>query len=291
MATTEESQPVRRGGDRTFGRGREGGAPTGDRAARGRDGAAGGRGGPAGRGGKRGGPGGRGRGAPDWEPLTKLGRLVKAGKVTSFEQIFQMSLPIKENEIVKRIADAKESETETKFAEEVMKVKPVQKQTKAGQRTRFKAWVLIGDRKGHLGLGQKSHKEVQIAIKGAIQDAKLKLIPVRFGYWGNKIGLPHTIPFKITGKNGSVSIRLTPAPRGTGIVGAPTSKKVLQMAGVQDCYTSSIGCTKTKGNFLFATFNALKQTYTYLTPEFWGAPRIERGPLDAHEVEKEKKQY
>lgn len=222
--------------------------------------------------------------------MTKLGRMVLAGKVNSFEQIFQMSMPIKEPEIVKRIADTREQETETKFAEEVMKVKPVQKQTKAGQRTRFKAWVLIGDRKGHLGLGQKSHKEVQIAIKGAIQVAKLNIIPVRMGYWGNKIGNPHTVPFKVTGKNGSVSIRLIPAPRGSGIVGAPTSKKVLQMAGVQDCYTSSIGCTKTKGNFLFATFNALSKTYTFLTPDFWGAPRIERGPLDSAEVDKDKKQ-
>lgn len=275
MASTE--QPAKRG----FGAKRGGDAPAG--GARGGSRPA--RGGP-----RKGGPGGRGgRGAADWEPLTKLGRLVKAGKVNTFEEIFQMSLPIKEPEIVKRIADAREAETETKFAEEVMKVKPVQKQTKAGQRTRFKAWVLIGDRKGHLGLGQKSHKEVQIAIKGAIQVAKLNLIPIRLGYWGNKIGLPHTVPFKVTGKNGSVSIRLIPAPRGSGIVGAPTSKKVLQMAGVQDCYTASQGSTRTKGNFLFATFNALAQTYTYLTPEFWGAPRIARGPLDL-EQDKEKKQ-
>lgn len=53
------------------------------------------------------------------------------------------------------------------------------------------------------------------------------MIPVRLGYWGNNIGMPHTIPMKITGKNGSVSVRLIPAARGTGIVGADTSKKVL----------------------------------------------------------------
>lgn len=256
----------------------------------GRGGAAGGAGAPAGgRGGRggprRGGPGGRGgRGAPEWNPLTKLGRLVKEGKITTFNEIFRMSIPIKENEIVKRIAD----QQEIKFTEEVMKVKPVQKQTKAGQRTRFKAWVLIGDRDGHIGLGQKSHKEVQVAIKGAINVAKLNLIPVRLGYWGNKIGKPHTVPFKLTGKNGSVSIRLIPAPKGTGIVGAPTSKKVLQLAGVQDCYTASWGSTRTKGNFLFATFNALAQTYRYLTPDFWGAPKLARGPMESHEDSKKK---
>lgn len=274
MASTEPQRTTTEGGrGRGFGRGG---------AAGGRGGAAGGRGG---RGGRAGGPGARGpRGAPEWNPLTKLGRLVKEGKITTFEQIFRMAIPIKEGEIIKRIAD----QSDIKFTEEVMKVKPVQKQTKAGQRTRFKAWVLIGDRNGHIGLGQKSHKEVQVAIKGAINVAKLNLIPVRFGYWGNKIGKPHTVPFKITGKTGSVSIRLIPAPKGTGIVGAPTSKKVLQMAGVQDCYTASTGKTRTKGNFLYATFNALSQTYTYLTPEFWGQPRLERGPLESIEESKKK---
>merc|ERR1711964_400153 len=68
---------------------------------------------------------------------------------------------------------------------------------------------------------------------------------------------------------GSVRLRLIPAPRGTGIVGAPTSKKMLQFAGVSDCYTSSRGATKTRGNFLKATFDALLRTYAYLTPEFW----------------------
>jgi len=212
---------------------------------------------------------------------------VQNGDIKTFKQIFEMSIPIKEPEIVKRIAD---NSGET-FYDEVMKVKPVQKQTKAGQRTRFKAWVLIGDKKGHLGLGQKSHKEVQVAIKGAMAVARLNLIPIRFGYWGNKIGKPETVPFKITGKNGSVSIRLIPAPKGTGIVGAPTSKKVLQLAGVRDCYTSSTGCTKTMGNFIFATFNALAKTYTFLTPDFWGKPELRKSPLDPSEDLKKKAAY
>lgn len=144
----------------------------------------------------------------------------------------------------------------------------------------MKVWVLIGDGKGHIGLGQKSHKEVQPAVQGAIALAKMAIIPVRLGYWGNNIGQPHTIPMKVTGKEGSVSLRLVPAPRGTGIVGAPTSKKVLQMAGVQDCYTQSRGKTKTKGNFLYATFKALSKTYSYLTPEFWGKPSYERELLN-----------
>ena len=67
----------------------------------------------------------------------------------------------------------------------------------AGQRTRFKAFVAIGDYNGHVGLGVKCSKEVATAIRGAIIAAKLSVIPVRRGYWGNKIGEPHTVPCKV----------------------------------------------------------------------------------------------
>merc|ERR1711934_1270291 len=204
--------------------------------------------------------------------------LVKAGKIGSFEEIFRFAIPIKEPQIV----DALVKKNNNTLKEEVMKVKPVQKQTKAGQRTRFKAWVLIGDEAGHIGLGQKAHKEVQGAIKGATLDAKMHFYPVRKGYWGNKIGQPHTVPMSISAKNGSVRVRLVPAPRGTGIVGAPTSKKVLQFAGISDCYTQSRGSTKTKGNFLYAVFFALIKTYNFLTPEFWGEPKQELGPGETY---------
>lgn len=211
--------------------------------------------------------------------MTKLGRMVNTGEIKSLEEIFKMSLPIKEVEIVDKLI-------QDDYKEEVMKVKPVQKQTRAGQRTRFKVWVLIGDGKGHIGLGQKAHKEVQGAIKGAIRDAKMNIIPVRMGYWGNNIALPHTVPTKITGKEGSVTIRLVPAPRGTGLVGGVASKKVLQIAGIQDCYTQSSGSTRTKGNFLFATYKALAKTYTYMTPEFWGQPYLNMKDLIGKAEEK-----
>ena len=133
--------------------------------------------------------------------------------------------------------------------DEVLKIMPVQKQTRAGQRTRFKAFVAIGDYNGHVGLGVKCSKEVATAIRGAIILAKLSIVPVRRGFWGNKIGRPHTVPCKVTGKCGSIWVRLIPAPRGTGIVSAPVPKKLLQMAGIEDCYTSARGSTGTLGNF------------------------------------------
>merc|ERR1712194_704008 len=221
--TIMQGQTEQRGGgnSRGFGEGRGRGGDRGGRGGRGGD-----------RGGRGGRPGGRpmGRGRQEeGKPTTKLGRLVKTGKVTSFEEIFRFAIPIKEPQIVDHLV----KRNQNTLKDEVMKVKTVQKQTKAGQRTRFKAWVLIGDEAGHIGLGQKAHKEVQGAIKGATLDAKMNFYPVRKGYWGNKIGQPHTIPFKVTGKCGSVRCRLVPAPRGSSLVAAPTSKKVLQFAGVQ----------------------------------------------------------
>jgi len=195
---------------------------------------------------------------------------VRDGRIKSIEHVYLFSLPIKEYQIIDIFLP--------KLKDEVMKVMPVQKQTRAGQRTRFKAFVAIGDSNGHIGLGVKCAKEVANAIRGAIITAKLSVVPVRRGYWGNKIGDPHTVPQKVTGKSGSVSVRLIPAPRGTGLVAAPASKKILQLAGVQDCYTSSRGKTKTMGNFIKAAFDAVSKTYGYLTPDLWSETHFTKAP-------------
>lgn len=204
--------------------------------------------------------------------MTKLGRLVKDHKITSLEQIFLYGLPIKEPQIIDALFPP------GKLKEEMLKISPVQKQTSAGQRTRFKAYVLIGDEDGHLGLGEKVGREVATAIRGATVAAKLAMIPVRRGYWGEHVGMPYTVAMKVTGKSGSVTVRLMPAPRGTGIVAAPLPKKILLFAGVSDCHTVSRGNTKTMGNFALATFFALQKTYALLTPDLWKSTPLRPTP-------------
>ncbi|GMH96413.1 hypothetical protein TrVE_jg10122 [Triparma verrucosa] len=240
-----------------------------------------GRGGDRGRGG-RGRGRGRGRGgdrgdrdAEVWTPVTKLGRLVKDGRITSIEEIFLYSIPIKEAEIVDHFIGAK-------LNDEVMRIMPVQKQSSAGQRTRFKAFVAVGDGSGHIGLGVKCSGEVANAIRGAITIAKLNIVPIRRGFWGRKSGLPHTVPTKVKGKCGSVRVRLIPAPRGTGLVSSPVGKKILNFAGVTDCYTSASGHTRTTGNFIKAMFFALRKTYSYLTPDLWKETPLLAAPYQEH---------
>lgn len=208
-------------------------------------------------------------------PVTKLGRLVKDRLITSIEQVYLFSLPIKESQIIDTFFGSE-------LKDEVMRIVPVQKQTQAGQRTRFKAFVVVGDGNGHVGLGVKCSKEVATAIRGAIIQAKLSVVPVRRGYWGNKLGNPHTVPTKVTGKAGSVRVRLVPAPKGTGLVAARVPKKLLQLSGVEDCYTSSKGCTKTLGNFVCATFAAISKTYAYLTPDLWREYKLLKAPYHEH---------
>ena len=154
------------------------------------------------------GRGGRGRGRGDkegnqkeWVPVTKLGRLVRDGKIRSLEEIYLYSLPIKEFEIIDFFLGRS-------LRDEVLKIMPVQKQTRAGQRTRFKAFVAIGDSNGHIGLGVKCSKEVATAIRGAIILAKLSVVPVRRGYWGNKIGKPHTVPCKVSYSDNFCALKL-----------------------------------------------------------------------------------
>uniref|UniRef100_A0A8C0DR32 S5 DRBM domain-containing protein n=1 Tax=Balaenoptera musculus TaxID=9771 RepID=A0A8C0DR32_BALMU len=139
----------------------------------------------------------------EWLPITKLGHLVKDLKIKSLEESYLFPLPIKESEITDFFLGIS-------LKQEVFKIMPVQKQTRAGQQTMFKAFVAIGDYNGHVSLGVKCSKQIATAIHGAIILAKLSIMAVWRGYWGDKISKPHTVTCKVTGRCGSVLMCLMP---------------------------------------------------------------------------------
>merc|ERR1711979_127247 len=91
-----------------------------------------------------------------------------------------------------------------------------------------------------------------------------------------------TVPMKVSGKSGSVRVRLVPAPRGSSVVGSPVMKKMMAFSGISDCFTCSCGHTRTKGNFMKATFMALKCTYAYLTPDLWRPTHFTKPPFQEY---------
>jgi small subunit ribosomal protein S5 len=200
----------------------------------------------------------------EWKPRTFVGRLVKEGRIKSLAEIFEHNLPILEPEIVDYLIGP-ELKTET------VDVALVQKMTDAGRINRFRVVVVIGNENGFVGVGQGKARQIRVAIDKAIRNAKLNIIPVRrgCGSWECLCDQPHSVPFAVRGKSGSVEVVLKPAPRGTGLVAGNAAKVVLRLAGIKDVWTFTRGDTRTTINFVKATYNALKQTYKFVTPIDW----------------------
>ena len=201
--------------------------------------------------------------AEEWVPRTKLGKLIQEGKITSIEEIFMEGYRIREPEIVDVLLPDLE--------EEVININLVQKQTDAGEQSRFKAIVAIGNRDGYIGLGSGKARQVRTAIEKAALDARLNITPVRrgCGSWECGCGKPHSLPFQVRGKCGSVEVVLIPGPRGLGLVASEIAKIILSLAGIKDCWTRSYGSTRTVPSFAYAVFDALKKTYAVVTPSDW----------------------
>jgi len=198
-----------------------------------------------------------------WIPRTTLGKMIQEGKVTSIEEVFMGGMRIGEAQIVDALLPD--------LQEEVININLVQKQTDAGEKSRFKAIVAVGNRDGYIGLGAGKASQVRNAIEKAAADARLKIVPVRrgCGSWECGCGRLHSVPFQIEGKTGGVRIIIIPGPRGLGLVASEVGKVVLGLAGIKDCWTRTFGSTRTVPSFAFAVFDALKETYTLITPTDW----------------------
>ena len=188
-----------------------------------------------------------------WSPKTKLGIMVKSGQITNISDVLKSGLPLREPEIVDLLL--------LDLNDEVIDVNMVQRMTDSGRRVKFVITVAVGNSDGYIGFGQAKGKEVGSSIRKAIENAKLNIIEIRrgCGSWECGCGTPHTVPFSVTGKSGSVEVTLKPAPRGISLATGSVAKKILAIAGVKDCWTFTKGKTKTTVNYAKAVFNALEK--------------------------------
>lgn len=191
----------------------------------------------------------------EWVPKTKLGELVKSGLIT-LDKIYQNNLIVKEKEIINTLLP--------QVKEDVINIAMVQQMTASGQRSRFKAVVIVGT-DGFIGIGAGKSREVGPAIRKAIDKAKLSIIPVLRGCGSKECGCggTHSVPFKIKGKCGSVRIQLIPAPVGVGLACADKVKQVLKLCGVEDVWSKTFGDTRTSENLVKATYDAIKNAHKY----------------------------
>lgn len=188
----------------------------------------------------------------DWVPKTELGRLVLNGKIASMEEILARNLKVREPEVVKLLLP--------NLKQEVIEIRLVQKQTDAGEKSRFRATVVVGNEAGWVGIGMGKAAQIDVAIGKATNKALLNVIPVvrGCGSWECGCGAEHSIPVTVSGKAGSVRVILIPGPRGLGIVAGETGKIVLRLAGVQDVWVRAFGETRTIPSYALAVFDALK---------------------------------
>jgi small subunit ribosomal protein S5 len=195
-----------------------------------------------------------------WTPRTRLGRMVADGEVETMEEALNAGLPLKEPELVDQLVN---------LEDEVLDINMVQRMTDSGRRVKFRCVVVVGNRDGLVGYAEGRDDQVGGAIQKAIDVAKLNIIDVSrgCGSWECGCGRPHTVALRTEGKAGSVEVELQPAPRGLGLAGGETVRKVLELAGIEDIWTRSSGNTRTTVNFAKATFNALQNTAEARVPE------------------------
>ena len=171
-------------------------------------------------------------------------------------EILESGARIQEAGIIKKLLPDLKSE--------VVDVGIIQKMTANGQSTRFKAIVAAGNENGWLGIGKGKSKQMRIAIEKATNQAYLNVSPVKLGCgsWECRCEEKHSIPFKVRGRGGSVTIEIIPAPRGLGLVAGGKIKRLLELAGLKDAWTSAKGSTSTMNSTSKAVLQCLRQTFS-----------------------------
>tara|TARA_B100001971_G_C18252078_1_gene579053 strand:- start:112 stop:978 length:867 start_codon:yes stop_codon:yes gene_type:complete len=202
-----------------------------------------------------------------WKPKTQLGKDIKEGKISDIGEILDKGLKILEAEIVDALLPNLNTDllligqSKGKFGGGQRRVfKQTQKKTQEGNKPKFSTLAVVGNEDGYVGVGSGKSKETVPAREKAIRNAKLNLIKIRRGCGSWQCGCkePHTVPFKVRGKCGSVVIELMPAPKGTGLCVEPECSKILKLAGIKDVWSKTGGQTGSKSNLISACMVALR---------------------------------
>ena len=149
----------------------------------------------------------------------------------------------------KKKVETQEVKPESEWKEQVVQIRRVTKVVKGGKKLSFRAIVIVGNQKGQVGVGCAKAAEVIIAIQKAVADGRKNLINVPI--------FKTTIPHPITGKSGAGEVMLRPASQGTGIIAGGSVRLVLELAGIENILSKSLG-SKSPLNAAYATLEALK---------------------------------
>ena len=158
-------------------------------------------------------------------------------------------VPAKRQRSRKKRVETQEVKSESEWKEQVVQIRRVTKVVKGGKKLSFRAIVIVGNKKGQVGVGCAKASEVIIAIQKAIADGRKNLITVPI--------FKTTIPHPITGKSGAGAVMLRPASQGTGIIAGGAVRSVLELAGIENILSKSLG-SKSPLNAANATLEALK---------------------------------
>ncbi len=203
-----------------------------------------------------------------WNPKTSLGKKVKSGEIDSMDYILDNRLNILEYQITDVLMPSLSTDlllvgqSKGKFGGGQRRVfRQTQKKTREGNKPRFGTFAILGNEDGYIGIGYGKSKETVPAREKAIRNAKLGIIKISRGCGSWQCGCrnPHSVPFTVEGKCGSVKIKLIPAPRGTGLCIERECRKMLAIAGIKDVWSQTSGQTRTKLNLIKACFDALNK--------------------------------
>ena len=158
-------------------------------------------------------------------------------------------LPTRKPRGRKKNVETREEKPESEWKEQVVQISRVTKVVKGGKKLSFRAVVIVGNKKGQVGVGCAKAAEVIIAIQKAIADGRKNLINVPI--------FKTTIPHPIVGRSGAGKVMLRPASQGTGIIAGGAVRPVLELAGIENILTKSQG-SKSPLNAAYATIDALK---------------------------------